>query len=672
MTRPRDRPNNRRVAIPHGAWPSPIVARDLVGQAARVSFPVFHGDALWWSELRPADGGRTVVVRSVAGEPAEDVLPPPWHARTRVHEYGGACWTPADLPDGTLSLVFAHDDDQRLWRRDLTAPDGSALDRDPIPLTPVPAEPGADRFAEPQLHPDGREVWCIRERHHDGRVARHLVAVAVDGSLAVRELWGGSDFLAGARLSPDGRRLAFITWDHPSMPWDGTTCRVARVSATGDLGEPVPVLGGPQESVLQPEWADATTLYAVSDRSGWWNLYRVPLPRAGGAALEPEPLCPMTEEFAEPLWQLGQTTYARLDSGALAVLHGTATRRLDVLDPVRGRLRSVDLPYGAYAPMLAGRGSEVAAIAGSPTQAWTLVRINTGSGRVTSVRRASDGDVDAAYLPPARATVVSGLGGREVHVVVYPPTHPTAVGPDGESPPYIVFVHGGPTSQVLPVLDLAKAYLTSRGLGVVDVNYGGSSGFGRAYRERLRGGWGVVDVEDCVSAVRALVDRGEADGARLAIRGGSAGGWTVLASLTRTDVFAAGTSYFGVAELLSFAADTHDFESRYLDGLVGRLPEDRAVLIDRAPLTHVDRLACPVLLLQGAEDKVVPPAQAECFRDALVRKGIAHAYRLFPGEQHGFRRAETIIAAAEAELSFYGQVLGFDPPGVPRLELTGG
>jgi dipeptidyl aminopeptidase/acylaminoacyl peptidase len=276
------------------------------------------------------------------------------------------------------------------------------------------------------------------------------------------------------------------------------------------------------------------------------------------------------------------------------------------------------------------------------------------------------------WLPVPTDEALPGPDGRVVHALVYPPTNPDAVAPDGELPPYVVFVHGGPTSQSVASMSTEKAYFTSRGIGVLDVNYGGSSGYGRAYRNSLHEQWGVVDVQDCVAAARALAADGRADPERLAIRGSSAGGWTVLSALTSTDAFAAGASYYGVAELLQFAQDTHDFESRYIDGLIGPLPSARDRYVARAPLNHVEALGCPVLLLQGDQDQVVPPSQSQMFRDALVRKGIPHAYLLFPGEQHGFRKAETVVAALEAELSFYGQVLGFTPPGVPRLELTTG
>jgi dipeptidyl aminopeptidase/acylaminoacyl peptidase len=655
------------MTIPYGAWPSPISAADRARGNLSLSFPDTVGDSgeVWWVEGRPDEAGRQVIVRAGPDGQPTDLLPAPWNARTRVHEYGGRPWLAVPPPgggrgDGGAALVFANFADQRLYRLD----PGAA---EPVPITPEPVAPATDRYADYTLAADGTEIWCVRESHAaDGAVSRALVAVPVDGAGAPRELLRDGHFLAHPRISPDGRRLAWLRWDHPRMPWDGTELRVADLAPGGGVGEPRTVLGGPAESVLQPEWADAGTLYAISDRSGWWNLYA--LPAAGG---EPRPLCPAAEEFGGPLWHLGATWYVLLPGGRVAVRHGTDTYAVGLLDPDTGALVDLDLPYTAWSG-LSGDGTALTAVVAGPKSGPQLIRVDPRSGKSAVLRHAVDDLPDAAYLPVPRSEVVPGAGGREVHVHIYPPTHPTARAPEGDKPPYVVHVHGGPTSQSLAALNVGVAYCTSRGIGVLHVNYGGSTGYGREYRERLRGQWGVVDVEDAVAAALALAESGEADRNRLAISGGSAGGWTTLAALVRTDVFACGVSYFGVAELERFVADTHDFESRYLDGLIGPLPQARAVYAERAPLSHVDDLSCPVLLLQGAEDKVVPPSQAEMFVAALARKGIPHAYLLFDGEGHGFRRADSMITATEAELSFYGQVLGFDPPGVPKLELSTG
>jgi dipeptidyl aminopeptidase/acylaminoacyl peptidase len=639
----------------YGEWPSPIDARALTAAARRMRFPALVGDEIWWSEDRPAEAGRTTVMARRADGTVVELLPAPWNARSRVHEYGGRSF----LAGPGSALVFAHFDDQRLYRLD----PGAAA---PVPLTPAPDETAGTRYADPVLSPDGGEVWCVRERHRGRDLDRHIVAVPLDGRAAgdpaaVREIAGGSRFLAHPRPSPDGSRLAWLAWDHPDMPWDGTELRVGGFDAAGTVPRWSTVLGSRREAVFQPEWDGPDHLLAVSDRSGWWNLYRVPA--AGG---DPRPLHPAQEEFGGPLWQLGYTTWGRLGDGRLLCLHG---HRLGVLDPADGSLSDLELPYTSYDPALVVAGDRAAVVAGAPFRPTAVVALDVPTGRFEVVRTALDaGSLPGhEWLPVPESTTLAGPDGREIHVHVYPPRNPEHTGAPGTRPPYVVFVHGGPTSNSPAVLDLAKAYLTSRGIGVLDVNYGGSTGYGRAYRERLTRQWGVVDVEDAAAAAAALVARGDADGGRLAIRGGSAGGWTTLCAVTGTDVFAAGTSIFGVTDVRRLAEITHDFEARYVVGLVG---DDVLGHDTRSPLHRADKTRCPVLLLQGAEDPIVPLEQAEQFRDALAASGIPHALLVFDGEQHGFRRAGSILAAAEAELSFYGQVMGFDPPGIPVLPLS--
>lgn len=659
--------------LPHGEWPSLISAADVAESGVSLGFVDVLGEEIWWGETRPSEAGRATVVRRKADGTVVDALPAPWHARSRVHEYGGKAWLPLPGVGGDEpSLAFANWDDQRLY---VLEPGTTA----PRALTPEPAEAGALRYADPVLSPDGREVLCIREQHVDAKVTRRIVAVPLDGSASedptwVREVAGDSDFLAGPRISPDGQRIAWLAWDHPRMPWEGTELRLADLEG-GVATRVRTVLGGPEESVLQPEWADDSTLYAVSDRTGWWNLYRLDVgdPASNDVpAADPVPLCPRDEEFGFPMWVLGFVSYRVLADGRIAVIHGTGTYAVALIDPSSGRLTDVDVPFTVWVPTLALVGDDIAAVVGSATEPPTVVRINLATGDVRRLRPSLDRVPDPAYLPEPRSEALPGPDGRVVHAHVFPPRNADVQAPSGELPPYVVFVHGGPTAQSFPILTLDIAYFTSRGIGVVSVDYGGSTGYGRAYRELLEGQWGIVDVQDCVAAAQALVDEGEADGARVAIRGGSAGGWTTLAALTTTDFFTAGVSYFGVAELLRFAEDTHDFESRYLDSLIGPLPEAHDLYVERAPLSHVDAVSCPVLLLQGSEDEVVPPSQSLMFRDALARKGILHAYLEFEGEQHGFRKAASIIRAHEAELSFYGQVFGFEPPGVPRVELSTG
>jgi dipeptidyl aminopeptidase/acylaminoacyl peptidase len=678
----------------YGEWPSPIDGADVARKQVGLAFPTIDTTGVWWQESRPEQGGRLAVVCQGPDGISRDLLPMPWNARTRVHEYGGKSYLP--LPGG---FVFANFGDQRLYRCGVTDQAGPAQSgpAEPEPLTPAPGADAAYRFADFALSPDGDEVWCVRERHGasrdgtgqdgHGRIARAIVAVPLDGSAAddpaaIRVLVSGSDFYAYPAPSPDGTRLAWICWDHPRMPWDGTELRVAALDDGGpvsDKSQQQLIMGCATESVLAPVWRDDRSLYAISDRSGWWNLYLADL------LAFPRALCPREEEFAGPLWQLGTSPYTVLGDGRIAVAHGTGETRLGALDPETGQLTDVDLPYSVFVSGLCAAGQTVAGIAGGPTVPMTVISVEVpapGDLRAVAARelnRGADSLPDPAYLPTPRAVRLTGPSGAVVHALVYPPANPAVQGPDGERPPYIVWVHGGPTSQVVPRLDLEKAFFTSRGIGIIDVNYGGSSGYGRAYRERLRGQWGVVDVADVMTAALALAEAGEADGKRLGIRGGSAGGWTALAAVTsgiamaeggpRGGVFAAAASYFGVSDLRGFAAQTHDFESRYLDGLIGPLPECEALYAERAPVGHVNGATCPVLLLQGLDDPVVPPAQAESIAADLAAHGIPYAYITFEGESHGFRKAENIVASLEAELSFYGQIMGFTPPGVPPVPL---
>lgn len=648
----------------YGAWPSPITAAAVAQAGIRVGFPTIVGAEVWWLEGRPSEAGRSVVVARAADGTVRDVLPAGWSARSRVHEYGGLCYLGYDAGGPLSGLIFTEWADQRLYRL------GPGDDL-PVPLTSTPSEPCATRYADLVLDPAQSRLLAVRERHDDGRVTRDLVAIPIDGSAAddptaVRVLTTGGDFLANPRLATDRQHLAWLRWDHPNMPWDGTQLIVAEPTEDGTAGAQRVVLGGVAESVTQVEWAGPSTLYAVSDRSGWWNLYEIDF-----STDAPRAVCPMPAELGGPLWQLGQRTFAALADGRLAVLHGVGSLGLGVLDPGSGALTAVPTPYTVWSTWLDTDGQAVVGVAASPTEAPAVVRVDLGSGATDVIRPTMAKGPPPELLPEPRAEVVPGQGGRDVHANLYPPRHPSAAGLPGTLPPYVIFVHGGPTSHSAMVLDLEIAYFTSRGIGVADVNYGGSTGYGRDYRDALRGTWGIVDVEDCVSVARALADRGLADPERLAIRGGSAGGWTVLAALTRTDVFACGTSLYGVADLEPFAATTHDFESRYIHQLVGDPAQHPGIYAERSPLTHADGLAVPVLLLQGSEDLVVPPAQSEVFRDVLAAKGIAHAYLLYEGEQHGFRRAGSIISALESELSFYGQVMGFTPPDVPVLPLVG-
>jgi dipeptidyl aminopeptidase/acylaminoacyl peptidase len=669
-------------ALPYGSWPSPITAADVAGRRRLVSYPRGLGQDVWWQERLPAEGGRVTVMHLGADSQRRSLLPPPWDARTRVHEYGGLSYLPVPARDGAAggpaAILFANLADQRLYLLEPAGAGGQDGSAGPRPLTPEPGggpEQPSLRYADFTLSPDRAEVWCVQERHHGGKVTRAIVAVPLDGSAAerpgaVRELVGGSDFYAFPTPSPDCKRLAWICWNHPRMPWDGTELRVALIE-DGEPGRARPVKGGMQESVLAPLWRDAASLYVATDWPGWWNLYQV-----GLVGQPPQALYPAEEEFAGPLWQLGDRPYAMLGDGRLAVLHGRGGMRLGLLDPETGELADLDIGYPVFPTGLSADGMSILGVAGGPAVPLSIIRVDATTSTVEVLWQETVAVPDPAYLPVPRQVLLEGRFGRTVHALVYPPANPEVTAPDNELPPYVVWVHGGPTSNVVPLLDIEKAYFTSRGIGIVDVNYGGSSGYGRRYRERLRRQWGVVDVEDAIAAARALADAGEADGARLAIRGGSAGGWTALAAVTTqagsSPVFSAAASYYGVADLRQLAAHTHDFESRYLDGLVGPLPAYDLVYQERSPVGHVTEATCPILLLQGADDPVVPPAQSEAIAAQLAEHGTRHAYLIFKGESHGFRRADTIATCLEAELSFYAQILGFSAPGIPALAIVTG
>ncbi len=672
-------------AVPFGEWPSPITAAEIAAAQATPSFPIVRGSDVWWQQGLPSEAGRTTVMHSSGGK-QRAVLPAPWSARTRVHEYGGQSYLP--IPRSALpgrarnarghEILFANFSDQRLYLAGPATADGT---EQPRPITPDPAASlngklgaAALRYAEFVLAPGRAEVWCVQERHEDGKVSRAIVAVPLDGSAAssqdaIRILVTGADFFAYPTPSPDGKWLAWVCWNHPHMPWDGTELRVAPVE-DGVPGKGRLLQGSLRESVLAPVWRDNESLYVATDWPGWWNIYQI-----GLVGEPPLALYPADEEFAGPLWQLGARPFALLGDGRLAVLHGAGASRLGILDPESFELSEVVTSFPSFSTALSADGMSIAAVATGPATRPCVVRIDAGTGKTERLDRDAQELPDEAYLPVPLSVDFEGRYGQVVHAQLYPPTSPDARGPDGARPPYVVWVHGGPTSHVTAALDLAKAYFTSRGIGIIDVNYGGSSGYGRQYRERLRRQWGVVDVQDAIAAARWVAESAGADPARLAIRGGSAGGWTTLAAVTTGTaragaVFSAAASYYGVSDLRGFAAQTHDFEAHYLDGLIGPLPGFEETYAERAPVGHVNAHTCPILLLQGLDDPVVPPAQSESIAADLTGYGTSHAYIAFEGESHGFRRAESIAAALEAELSFYGQILGFDPPGVPKVAIT--
>jgi dipeptidyl aminopeptidase/acylaminoacyl peptidase len=636
-------------SLPFGSWPSPLTAQAVAQASPRIDGARFVGEDVWWGQTVPSEGGRTTVLCRRADGSVGEVLPGPLSARSKVHEYGGGAWTAADG-----ALVFSDKDDQRVW----ALVPGAARRA----LTPDEA---ATRYGG--LTWSNGAVLAVRERA-DGSPgpARDIVRIPLDGSGAadaarVESLVSGSDFVAQPALSPDGARLAWVAWDHPDMPWDRTELRV------GDLEDgrvtSWKTVNSPGTAALQPVWTSEGSLTYVDDPTGRWNLWRAD----DGAA--PVALAPADADTGGGLWVLGTRWFAPLVDGRIVAVRTNGADEVVLVDG--GEATTLRLPVVAGAAVEDADGRRVlvsGATADGGSGLWVVDASGSGDPTVEQVS-GTTGDIGPEWYPRARRVLANGPHGP-VHAFAYAPTNPGATAAADEKPPYLVLVHGGPTSHVGPAASAKIAYFTSRGIGVLDVNYGGSTGYGREYRERLRGQWGIVDVDDVAAAATALCDEGLADPGRIAIEGGSAGGWTVLSALVRTDVFAAGISRYGVGDARALAADTHDFEARYLDGLIGPLPEAEQLYIDRSPLSAADRFRVPMLILQGAEDAVVPPAQAEAIRDALAERGVPHAYVLYEGEGHGFRRAETIVHSLESEWAFLGAVFGFDTPGVSALTLS--
>jgi dipeptidyl aminopeptidase/acylaminoacyl peptidase len=632
---------------PYGTWSSPISAEMVSAAQVGLGDPRLDRGAAFWLESRPQEGGRTTLIRRDA-DGTRELTPAPFNVRTRVHEYGGGAWM---VRDGLLVAVdFA---DQRVHR----LADGQP----PVPLTPESER--RLRYADFELDPGRARLLAVREDHRGtGEAANTVVALRLDGGEDEgRVLAAGHDFFAAPRLSPDGRSLAFLAWDHPDMPWDATRLLLAEVADDGGLREPRLVAGGGREAVLQPVWSPDGSLYFLSDRSGFWNLYR--LDEAG-----PSPVCPMSAEFGGPAWALANRWFQLLGAGTiLACFSAAGLWHLGRIEVASGRLTRLDLPFTELSAVSAADGRAVLR-AGAADRPAAILALDPGSGRFEEIASAGNLGLDPGRLAKPRPITFASAEGGEAYAFHYPPTSPDFVAPADERPPLIVKSHGGPTGATSSELRLANQFWTSRGFALCDVNYGGSTGYGRAYRERLYGRWGEVDVADCIAAARHLVAAGHADPDRLMITGGSAGGYTTLCALTFHDVFRAGASHYGVSDLEALAKDTHKFESRYLDRLVGSWPEARDLYRARSPIHHVERLSCPIIFFQGEEDVIVPPDQAEAMVAALRRKGLPVAYLLFQGEQHGFRRAETIQTVLRAELAFYGRIFGFPPAdGLPDL-----
>jgi dipeptidyl aminopeptidase/acylaminoacyl peptidase len=639
------------VTRPYGSWPSPISIDAFVTAAIALNEPWLDGDDVYWVEGRPTEGGRRTLMRAPVDGPVEELTPGTPNVRTRVHEYGGGSYTVS----GSV-VVYSDFADGRLYRLD---PGLGA----PIPITAA----GTSRYADLRADPIRRRFYAVHEDHADPAApAASLVSVPLDGETAPQVLYEGPDFVAAPRPSPDGAFLAWLEWDQPDMPWDATRLRVAPINEDGTLGPSTLAAGGPEESIAQPAWSPDGILHLVSDRSGWWNLYRL----VEGPRLEP--LAPMEAEFADPAWVFDRSSYAFLPNGSIV-----ATPRRDGQDRlfhlVPGEsVGEVRTPFTEFEGVRAGAGG-VVALAGSPTDAALVVRSDPVSLATTEVvRRSAEMDWDPASIARPESISFPTAGDRIAHALFYRPTSPSSVGPADERPPLLLLSHGGPTANTSTSFDLSRQFWTSRGVAVVDVDYGGSTGYGREYRRRLDGAWGVVDVDDCEAAARFLVDRGDVDGTRLAIKGASAGGYTTLASLAFRDTFHAGISLYGVGDLEMLARETHKFEARYLDRVVGPLPEAADRYRERSPNGHLDAISAPVLVLQGLDDRVVTPVQAEAIVEALAANGIPHAYLAFEGEGHGFRGEDAIRRSLAAELSFLGQVFGFEPADdIPTLEVIG-
>ena len=623
---------------PYGSWKSPITADLIVAGTITLSEITLVGEDIYWLEGRPSEGGRTVVVRRTPDGNIADITPPAFNARTTVHEYGGGAY----LVDRG-AVYFSNFKDQQLYKQD----PGKA----PQQITTAEKM----RYADGVIDRRRNVIFCVREDHtsSDRDAVNTIVKVDPAGDSAGEVIVSGNDFYSSPRLSPDGNRIAWLTWNHPNMPWDGCELWVGRLGEGGRIINSELVAGGKSESIFQPQWSPAGVLHFVSDRSGWWNLYRV---SDNGV----EPLCEKNVEFALPQWVFRMSAYDfESEHRIIAANCEKGVWQLASLDTETRTLESINLPFTEISSVHAAPG-RVLFCGASPTATVSIIALDVATRELEVLRQSSAVEVSKAYLSVPRAVEFPTENSLTAHAFFYPPSNADYEAPRDERPPLIVISHGGPTSASTMSLKLTVQYWTSRGFGVLDVNYGGSTGYGTEYRRRLNGQWGVVDVDDCVNGSRYLVGRGEADRNRLIIRGGSAGGYTTLAALTFRDVFKAGASYYGISDIELLEQDCHKFESRYNESLVGPYPERKDLYWQRSPIHFTERLSCPIILFQGLEDKVVPPNQAEMMYDAALKKGLPVAYVAFEGEQHGFRRAENIKRSLDGELYFYSRVFGFD------------
>lgn len=633
----------RKVA-PYGSWASPVTVDLLLKGTVHLRNQMvrWDGEDLYWSELRPDEAGRIVVCRRDRNGAISDVTPPGFNARTRVHEYGGGHFA---VSDGTV--WFVNFKDQRLYRQD------------GVGVRPRPITPAVDvRHADMAVDGHRGRLYAVREDHTTGarEAVNSIVSLDANGERAAITVASGNDFYSSPKLSPDGNRVAWTTWNHPNMPWDGSELWVSEVDRDGHVTSSHKIAGGASESVLQPEWAPTGDLYFVSDRSGWWNLYRA---RGEGD----EPLCGRPAEFGAPQWVFGMRFYSFAGPHEMACLYSEpGGTRLGRVDLDGGALQQVPLLYTSLNNVQVS-GRKAALFAGSPTLADRVLTIDLDTGAQEVVRVSNPVHVESGNLSIARALEFPTEDGLTAHAFYYPPRNQDFEAPPGEKPPLVVHCHGGPTGSAGPTYAFEYQYWTSRGIAVVDVNYGGSAGYGRQYRMRLNGSWGVVDVDDCINSARYLVEQGLVDPERISITGGSAGGYTTLLSLTKRDFYNAGASHFGIGDLELFITETHKFEAHYVDTLVGPYPERAAIYKDRSAIYFADNLKVPVILFQGLEDKIVPPSQAEEFVAVCQTKKLPYAYVAFEGEQHGFRQEKNIRRSIEGEMYFLSRIFGFDVAG---------
>jgi dipeptidyl aminopeptidase/acylaminoacyl peptidase len=640
------------LSMPYGTWPSPVTEQVACSAGPPPWGTQYVDGLLWWSEIRPQERGRATVMASLPSEAgateieAREVLPAPWSAFSRVHEYGGGAWVGVVGEDGTV-LYFVEQTDQRIYKLQV------GHGQEPVPLTPVSSDCEV-RFGDLTFDKARNKLLAVRETHGE-EIKRDIVVVDVLSTTCIRSVVGNSDFVAYPQPDPSSRLLAWISWNHPDMPWDSSELRIGTTDGSGAVTEWSTVVGGGRESVIQPIWRDSESLYVISDRTGWWNVYLVRISLTDGLRFSVEEVTSVEAEIGGPLWALGSSWATLTESGELACIVGGAKNSIAIIDD-NGSPVSFASDRCSWRPDLTSHGQKLASVAAAGDRLIQVVEYDRKTGQTRARRR--NGFSRPEYFGNSYTLELPSTTGRTVHVCIYEPHNPEYSGAPGTLPPFIVQVHGGPTAQALLAARPPDLYWTTRGFGIIDVNYGGSTGFGRRYRETLNGNWGVVDVQDVLAAAHGVIELGIADPDRLVIRGASAGGWTALSAVINSDVFAAAMTAYGVTDIARFASQTHDFESSYLLGLIGDPVRDVDTYEQRSPINHVDQINCPILIIQGAQDRIVPLEQAEALRASLARRGVPHRMVVFEDEGHGFRQLKSTTAALAEELDFYREVLG--------------